>query len=282
MNIRLTLILITFLLCPRDTAANTPLQNLKPFLQKHCYSCHGPKKQKNDLRFDTLKTDLSKIENLEIWQEILDQLNLGEMPPEEEPTPDPKQTKQVIQTLTTELKLAYQQLKSTNRNTVIRRLNRFELRNTVRDLLHIKHPALRIGNTARLVDNNGNGRVENTSSDPFRSFPADEQIEGFDNIGNQLVMSDFFLNLMFNAAEECLDLATVNTPKPNIKTQTYQSHIEKRPRSELQQAARALFPNKDTYYFSSLITPDQLRSGIRTSAHYRITFHASAQNQKHP
>ena len=31
--------------------------------------------------------DLSKVQNLEIWQGMLDQLNLGEMPPKKEPQP---------------------------------------------------------------------------------------------------------------------------------------------------------------------------------------------------
>ena len=29
-----------------------------PILEKHCFSCHGPEKQKNDIRFDTLSTDM--------------------------------------------------------------------------------------------------------------------------------------------------------------------------------------------------------------------------------
>ena len=58
------------------------LNDLKPFLKQNCFECHGPEKQKNDLRFDTLGIDLSDNRTLEVWQEILDQLNLGEMPPQ--------------------------------------------------------------------------------------------------------------------------------------------------------------------------------------------------------
>ena len=51
------------------------------FLKKHCYRCHGSEKQKADRRFDTLPTRIEKLDDLERYQEIVDQLNLGEMPP---------------------------------------------------------------------------------------------------------------------------------------------------------------------------------------------------------
>ena len=61
--------------------ADGALQNHKPFLDQYCFECHGAEKQKGDYRFDTLGTDLSNLQTLETWQGILDQLNLGEMPP---------------------------------------------------------------------------------------------------------------------------------------------------------------------------------------------------------
>ena len=60
------------------SVSDPELNKLKPFLKQHCYQCHGPEKQKNDIRLDTLGTDLSDHNTLEIWQGVLDQLNLGE------------------------------------------------------------------------------------------------------------------------------------------------------------------------------------------------------------
>ncbi|MFT5524758.1 MAG: hypothetical protein ACI9HK_002720, partial [Pirellulaceae bacterium] len=174
------LLLATTCLIGATSAADDSLSQLTPFLKQHCYECHGVKKQENDKRFDSLDTDLSNIETVASWQGILDQLNLGEMPPEDKPQPSVAETAKVIELLNGKLREAYAKLRSTGGQTVARRLNRFELRNTVRDLLYIKDPELRIGNVARLVDNNGNGRVENTSTDPFRLFPADEEEDGFD------------------------------------------------------------------------------------------------------
>lgn len=264
------------------SAADKELKTVRTFLKQHCYECHGVKKQENDKRFDSLNYNLDDVATLTTWQGILDQLNLGEMPPPNRPQPDAKETAKVVDVLSAELKLAYALRRSTGAQTVVRRLNKFELRNTVRDLLYIKNPELRVGNVARLVDNNGNGRVENTSSDPFRAFPSDEVQDGFDNIGNRLVMSDFFLKLMLDAAEESLALATETGPRPDIATRRFAGHINRRGTGDLEQFARTLFPEFDALYRAGTLSADELNGGVRTSARYRITVEVSGHNQKHP
>ena len=69
-------------------SANPDLEVHRPFIKAHCIECHGPEKQKGDLRFDQLGTDLSDLQTLETWQGILDQLNLGEMPPKKQISDD--------------------------------------------------------------------------------------------------------------------------------------------------------------------------------------------------
>ena len=276
------LIAIAVLLPLTSLHAASPLDEVRPFLKQHCYKCHGEKKQENDKRFDSLSNELSKIETLQMWQEVLDQLNRGEMPPEDSPQPDAKELAKTIEVLTAQLREAYAQHRSTGGQTVARRLNRFELRNTVRDLLYLNNPELRIGNVARLVDNNGNGSVENTSTDPFRSFPSDEEEHGFDNIGDRLVMSDFLLRLMFDAAEESLALATETGPLPKVETRRFAGHIQKQVRGDLEKLARQRQPEFDTWFRRETITPDPIRGGVGTSARYRITVEVSGHNQKHP
>ena len=128
------------------------------------------------MRFDTLGKDLTKVENLEIWQGILDQLNLGEMPPKKRPRPELAEVKRVVGILTPTLALAYEKARSTGGQTVLRRLNRHELRNTFRDLLYLKGAEYSPDAAgSRLVDNNGNGSVERTGNDPLRFFPEDEE-----------------------------------------------------------------------------------------------------------
>ena len=59
----------------------------KDFLNKYCTQCHGEEKQKADRRFDMLSRSIGDFRELELWQEIVDQLNLGEMPLDVEKQP---------------------------------------------------------------------------------------------------------------------------------------------------------------------------------------------------
>ena len=182
------------------------------FFNTHCYECHGVDEQEGEVRLDNLPFDLKDHENIELWQMVLDQLNLNEMPPQKKPRPDEKETREVISFLTDRLSDAYENAKSTNRQTVLRRLNRYELRNTLRDLLFLKGADFAPGaRAAKLIDNNGNGSVERTGTDPLRFFPEDEKDEGFVNIGDHLVMSDFLLKLTMDAVEESLLQKVVST-----------------------------------------------------------------------
>ncbi len=258
-----------------------PFETIKPFLKKYCTECHGADVQENSKRFDNIKSDLKDLETLQLWQGVVDQLNLGDMPPKDSLQPSEQEVAEVIKKLTSPLQDAYAELRSTGGQTVTRRLNRFELRNTVRDLLYINDPELRIGNKPRLIDNNGNGRVENTSTDPFRSFPGDETEDGFDNIGNRLVMSDFLLRLMFDAAEESLALATFSEKQPDIPVRDYKGLLLRTHRKDLPRLANEINPDVDTLFFREMVTPDELRGGMRTSARYRITVELSAHDQEH-
>ena len=62
-------------------------QVVKPFLLKHCSECHGSETQEADLAFHRLDSNLVDGKQAETWIRIYDQLNLGEMPPRDEPQP---------------------------------------------------------------------------------------------------------------------------------------------------------------------------------------------------
>lgn len=167
-------------------------QSLDPqhFIQEHCISCHGEEKQKGDRRFDSLGLNFEDRDTVWSWEEVLDMLNLGEMPPEEEPQPDVAHVKEMVVWITENLEQSLV-LKEAAEVTSLRRMNRHEYLNTIRDLLHLN------------VD----------SFDPTESFPADEREEGFENLGGTLVLSDYLLERYLNAAAETIDKA-VNFGKP--------------------------------------------------------------------
>ncbi|MGI9472018.1 MAG: DUF1592 domain-containing protein [Rubripirellula sp.] len=159
--------------------------DLKGFLKNHCSRCHGEERQKGDRRFDSIQTSLATHEVLGQWQEILDAINLGDMPPAGEPAVPEVEITNFVAELTRQLDAAYEQQTDVG-STRFRRLNRYEYRYTIRDLCGVN--------------------VE--SFDPTTSFPSDERLEGFENIGEQLVLSDFLLKRYLEAASVAIDKAS--------------------------------------------------------------------------
>ncbi len=167
---------------------------LEPFLESYCIRCHGPESQKADRRFDQLAmhgTELAS-EDAELLQEILDQLNLAAMPPDEEPQPSDEQLKQVVAELTNMLAKAREDARDQVGRVVLRRLNRAEYRNTIRDLFQLN-----------MVD-----------FDPTITFPTDESTDGFDNVGEGLVTSDYLLRNYLDAAHQVADKVILPGPRP--------------------------------------------------------------------
>ena len=78
----LSLLIFAALLIPLFSWSSSP----EEFFADYCIACHGPDKQKADRRFDNLPTTPTSLDHLERWQEIVDVLNLEEMPPDDEPT----------------------------------------------------------------------------------------------------------------------------------------------------------------------------------------------------
>jgi len=105
------------------------------FLKQHCIRCHGPAKQSGDRRFDTLTNQIQTPDEAMLWQEILDQLNLGEMPPKKEKQPTKVELLAAVDAITQSLADAKQRFKATESHTELRRLNSFEYQQTIGDLL---------------------------------------------------------------------------------------------------------------------------------------------------
>lgn len=165
-------------------ASNLNLQPLE-FIQNHCIDCHGEKKQKGDRRFDQLTRDFHDLDTAWDWEEILDMLNLGEMPPEDESQPTSEEKLAMVEWITGELETVHA-VRAEQERTHMRRLNAFEYQNTIRDLLH----------------------VNMDSFDPTGEFPPDEEVDGFKNLGKNLLLTDYLLEQYLGAASKSLDKAT--------------------------------------------------------------------------
>ncbi|MDA0589246.1 MAG: DUF1592 domain-containing protein [Planctomycetota bacterium] len=151
---------------------------LAPFLQRHCVRCHGPKEQNGSARFDTLDYAISdKIEALH-YQDVLDVLNGGDMPPEDEPQPSNAELEVAIGELTESLFEARKRLASNGGKVVMRRLNRREYAATIRHLFGFEPPRQRI--------------------------PPDDDVVNFDTVGSRQFFTTAHFDEYYGLAQEVL------------------------------------------------------------------------------
>ena len=175
---------------------------LQPFLREYCLKCHGSEKQKGDRRFDALTNDIKTPDDALLWQEILDQLNKGEMPPQkEEKQPQTAELLAAIDAITASVGEAALRFKGTAAHTVLRRINSYEYRQTIGDLLGL--------NVA--------------GWNPTADFPPESRVGGFDNNSAGQVTSAMLLDHYFVAAEEAIKRATAFGAKPASKNYVQKS-----------------------------------------------------------
>lgn len=168
-------------------------KQVRPILKKHCFKCHGEKKQKGDLRLDTLSGDLSKDRvAAEAWHDVQNALNLSEMPPKKEDSLLPAELRTVTSWITQEIDALVASQKSTGGRIVLRRLNKTDYQNTMRDLLGIE------------MDYAKNLPPETLSEDGFR------------NNGATLQMSDLQLEYYLESARKGLAKAIVTGSRPKF------------------------------------------------------------------
>ena len=109
-------------------------QNIKPLLQKYCVDCHGPNKQKGDMRLDVIDPDVVRGISFDQWEDVREAFNSGEMPPEEKPQP----TDAERDLMTRWMDVEFKKVKlhgSTKKRGGVRRLTRYELKYAFEDLL---------------------------------------------------------------------------------------------------------------------------------------------------
>ena len=95
--------ILIILLSGKARAVESLEESIQPFLSSYCLSCHGANVQKADRRFDQLQFEALGLPDAEHFQEIVDQLNLGTMPPEGEARPSAEEVKRIVSILTNTL-----------------------------------------------------------------------------------------------------------------------------------------------------------------------------------
>lgn len=166
-------------------AQQQKLDNAKKFFQNYCVDCHTVADPSGDREFETLDLANDNLDTQIKLQEIIDQMNLGAMPPQDANQPDTTLRLNAIRYFTQLLGEMRERTTSTGGETVLRRLNRREYRNTVRDLL----------------------AIDISMFDPTVEFPADNLLNHFDNVGDSLVTSGYLLEKYLDAADRCIEKA---------------------------------------------------------------------------
>ncbi|MFM7215979.1 MAG: DUF1587 domain-containing protein, partial [Verrucomicrobiota bacterium] len=159
---------------PRDRFVT----DTRPVLETFCFECHNAEKQKGDLDLSRFRSSEDAFRESKVWEGVIEQLLVGEMPPKDRPQPTDEQRGRLIDRITTTLHEGARAVAGDPGPVVLRRLNNAEYTWTIRDLTGV--PSL----------------------DPAREFPADSAGgEGFMNTGQVLVMSPALLTKYLDAAK---------------------------------------------------------------------------------
>ena len=157
------------------------------FLRQYCSGCHNDQLKTAGLSLDG--RDVNKVAaDAAIWEKVVRKLAANEMPPAGLPRPPAK----TLQTLTSFLESELDRAAAAHPNPgtpVIRRLNRTEYSNAIRDLLALD---IKAGST----------------------LPVDDTGYGFDNIGDVLALSPVLIERYLSAARSVARLAVGSTSVP--------------------------------------------------------------------
>lgn len=165
-----------------------------PFVQTFCIRCHGAERERGGVRFDKY-TELTQVAaDHRMWARILDRIETREMPPSSQQQPTESQREAIVRWIKAELAHVPCDGPPRPGRVTLRRLNRVEYDNTIRDLFGLDlHPA--------------------------EDFPADDSGYGFDNNADVLSISPLLMERYLAAAERIAQavIAGGQPPPPVVK-----------------------------------------------------------------
>jgi hypothetical protein len=164
--------------------ANAP----HPLIGKYCMSCHDSVEAAANLAFETLSFD-KVAANAETWENVVRKVNMGVMPPAGNPRPSDEEREDFIQDLVHRLDSAA----PSPAPAMLRRLNRTEYSNVIRDLLSLQ-------------------------IDPAMLLPPDAASKGFDNIAAVLSTSPALIQGYLDAGMKISRLAVGDTSMESERT----------------------------------------------------------------
>lgn len=166
-----------------------------PLLETYCFDCHGDGAEKGGLALDQWNSAKERDVDRHVWKSVLKNVAFDIMPPATKKNRPTEAEKAIIQRWIEGEVFRYDPEKPDPGRVTIRRLNREEYNNTVRDLLKVKFK-------------------------PADDFPPDDTGYGFDNIGDVLSLSPLLLEKYLSAAEQ-VTAAAIRTSDPPARKHRY-------------------------------------------------------------
>ena len=180
---RLLILLLFVLLCPQVHAAP------HAFIVNHCLDCHDSDSAKGGLNLEQLPAASAGKDALAKWILVHDQVRSGEMPPKKKSRVTTDERAAFVGSLRAELIATETEIEERRGKGMVRRLNRTEYENTLRDLLHL--PLLRVK----------------------EMLPEDGQQHGFDKVPGALELSHVQMRKYLATADKALRQALVPAKK---------------------------------------------------------------------
>ncbi len=178
---------------PAVRPAATPPSAHRDVVKTYCVSCHNERLKTAGLALDRLDFD-DIAGSAEIWEKVVRKVRAGLMPPAGVRRPDARTRDTFVTSLETELDRAWVARPDPGR-PLLRRLNRAEYANAVRDLLDM-------------------------DVDVAALLPPDDSAYGFDNISDALNVSPALQERYLAAAEKIGELA-FGDPETGTLSETY-------------------------------------------------------------
>ena len=154
-------------------------QHVAPFLKKYCGDCHAGDSAEAGVAVDKLTENLAKTRDRNLWKKIAVQLDGAIMPPSDSPQPKAEERDAVaawIRNVALPVDCG-RTVDAFPGRVTLRRLNRTEYNNTIRDLVGVDFQ-------------------------PADQFPTDDVGYGFDNIGDVLTIPPVLFERYLEAADE--------------------------------------------------------------------------------
>jgi mono/diheme cytochrome c family protein len=244
-------------------------KSIKPLLTKHCFACHAENAKAKRVRLDRLAPEFAGEPGAH-WSMVLEKLRAGEMPPKADPQPSAAEQKRLQEWIGDNLRLAGEAQQKAQGRVPLRRLNRVEYQNTVRDLLSI-------------------------DTQLSEMLPEDNAVDGFDNSAEGLSVSTVLMRRYLEAADAALEAAMVRGPQPESTKKRFTSFSYDRPPDASSNSAAAYrMPDASVFFLDREIEhtfggqdvlpriPKDFPLALKVGGRYRFTVSGYAYQATEP